>query len=123
MKPFGGMSGSGSGVEAEKGGFTHLDLPTLLGDREIAVDVEHWGPYVGLKVNGWQRVGFADVLSKDGVIQVMNRVLIPPRRLAGGGVLLDGEERKGEMELEEFKQRLKPWVDGRDDEMDAVADL
>ncbi|KAL4806555.1 Fasciclin domain-containing protein [Aspergillus unguis] len=125
VKPFGGRSverysNSNSGsVDAKKNGFTHVDLPTLLGDREIAVDVEHWGPYVGLKVNGRHRVGFADVLTKDGVIHVLEHVLIPPKRLddLNGRFVVDDKAEYGEMEIEDFKERLRPWVDGKEEDV------
>ncbi|KAL4740470.1 FAS1 domain-containing protein [Aspergillus similis] len=88
-------------------GSTHLDLETLLKGHEISVDVARFGPYTGFKVNGWQRVAFADVLGKDGVIHVLDRVLIPPRRVEGR--VVSGDE--GELELEEFMERLRPWVE------------
>ncbi|KAL4798979.1 Fasciclin domain-containing protein [Aspergillus venezuelensis] len=94
--------------ETGTAGFAHLDLPTLLGgEHKIAVDVAHYGPYVSFKVNGGQRVGFADVLGKDGVIHVLDRVLIPLRRLGGFVVEEDSEE----MELEELVERLEPFVE------------
>ncbi|KAL4973385.1 FAS1 domain-containing protein [Aspergillus desertorum] len=88
-------------------GTTHLDLETSLKGHEISVDVARFGPYTGFKVNGWQRVGFADVLGEDGVIHVLDRVLIPPRRVEGR--IMAGHE--GEMELEELMERLGPWVE------------
>ncbi|KAL3444729.1 FAS1 domain-containing protein [Aspergillus insuetus] len=86
-------------------GATHLDLPTLLGDRTLAVDVVHLGPYVSFRVNGGQRVAFADILAKDGVIHALDHVLIPPRRLQG----TSGEE--GKLTIEELVERLEPWVE------------
>ncbi|KAL4936336.1 Fasciclin domain-containing protein [Aspergillus oleicola] len=112
VRPFGLSHGLQTKDVEGVNGFAHLDLPTLLGGQhKIAVDVAHYGPYVSFKVNGGQRVGFADVLAKDGVIHVMDRVLIPPRRL-GGYPIEDGEN--GEMELEEFVERLEPFVEGED---------
>ncbi|KAL4871204.1 hypothetical protein BDV12DRAFT_164389 [Aspergillus spectabilis] len=100
--------------KVEKKGLTHLDLPTLLGDRKISVDVAHFGPYVGFKVNGWQRVAFADALSRDGVIHVLGHVLLPPRKVGSSD---EGEE-EGEMTVEGLVERLGPWVE--DDEDDIV---
>ncbi|KAL3468150.1 Fasciclin domain-containing protein [Aspergillus heterothallicus] len=93
-------------------GATHLDLPTLLGDHKIAVDVAHLGPYVSFKVNGWQRVAFADVLAKDGVIHALDHVLIPPRRLERD----EGEE--GKLTVGELVERLEPWVEADEAEDD-----
>ncbi|KAL4762564.1 FAS1 domain-containing protein [Aspergillus foveolatus] len=103
-------------------GSTHLDLETLLDDHEISVDVARFGPYTGFRVNGWQRVAFADVLGKDGVIHVLDRVLIPPKRVEGK--VVSGNE--GELELEEFMERLKPWVEedvGNEKSDDYTTDL
>ncbi|KAL4954246.1 FAS1 domain-containing protein [Aspergillus filifer] len=123
VRPFGFDSSIARRRSPETGvdGFAHLDLPTLLGgEHKIAVDVAHYGPYVSFKVNGGQRVGFADVLGKDGVIHVLDRVLIPPRRLGGFVV----EESK-EMELEELVERLEPFVeeDGTSGVEDVLKDL
>ncbi|KAL4970529.1 fasciclin domain-containing protein [Aspergillus stella-maris] len=114
VKPFGLHHGIVRKRNPETGidGFAHLDLPTLLGgEHKIAVDVAHYGPYVSFKVNGGQRVGFADVVGKDGVIHVLDRVLIPPRRLGGFVVEEDNEE----MELEELVERLEPFVEENGD--------
>ncbi|KAL4987342.1 FAS1 domain-containing protein [Aspergillus falconensis] len=103
-------------------GSMHLDLETLLDDHEISVDVARFGPYTGFKVNGWQRVGLADVLGKDGVIHVLDRVLIPPRRVEGKVVAGD----EGEPELEELMERLRPWVEedvGNEKSDDHATDL
>ncbi|KAL4994284.1 FAS1 domain-containing protein [Aspergillus recurvatus] len=103
-------------------GSTHLDLRTLLDGHDISVDVVRFGPYTGFKVNGWQRVGFADVLGKDGVIHVLDRVLIPPRRVEER--IVAGDE--GELEVEELMERLRPWVeeaDGNEKSDDHVTDL
>ncbi|KAL2823416.1 Fasciclin domain-containing protein [Aspergillus cavernicola] len=109
IKPF--------GIRGE-GGFTHLDLPTLLTGREIAVDVAHLGPYVSFKVNGYQRVAFADALAKDGNIHVLDHVLIPPRRLQGAGGPPGGGSKEEEVELEDLMERLMPWVEENDDHDD-----
>lgn len=123
IKPFGlelglGSSRFASGNNNNNLG-THLDLPTLLEGHEIAVDLTHLGPYVSFRLNGWRRVGFADVLSKDGVIHVLDRVLIPPRKLEGDAVF-PGEEGDGdgEVEIEELVERLEPWVEDDEEDVD-----
>ncbi|KAI9370554.1 FAS1 domain-containing protein [Aspergillus egyptiacus] len=115
IKPFSHAVG-----EKVEGGFTHLDLPTLLEGHEIAVDVVHLGLYVSFKVNGYQRVAFADALARDGVLHVVDRVLIPPRRLKG--VPVDDEE-EVEVELEDLMERLGPWVEWEHDEDNGVAEI
>ncbi|KAL4909707.1 hypothetical protein BDW74DRAFT_42702 [Aspergillus multicolor] len=110
IKPF-GLKGS-----------THLDLPTLLEGHEIAVDVARFGPYTGFKVNGWQRVAFADALGRDGVIHVLDHVLVPPRKVDGDAETVWGDE-EGDMELEEFMERLRPYVENEDGEDEVRGDL
>ena len=95
-------------AEIPKKGYFHFDFPTLLKDRSLSVDIGRYGPFLSFKVNGFSRVFVSDGIAKDGVIQAVSDVLIPPRKLATGEV----EEWNGEeMELEEFKDRLLPFVD------------
>ncbi|KAL4934309.1 FAS1 domain-containing protein [Aspergillus undulatus] len=125
IKPFDLGPGLGTRGDVDEDGFVHLDLPTLLGgEHKIAVDVAHYGPYVSFKLNGGQRVGFADVLARDGVIHVLNHVLIPPRRL--GGFIVEEDLEGGELELEDLVERLRPYVEDLGegvDDFDHVADL
>jgi uncharacterized surface protein with fasciclin (FAS1) repeats len=89
----------------------HFDLPTLLG-RDLPVDIARYGPFVIFKVNGFVRVVVQDGIAKDGVIQVVNNILIPPRKLPGApGVEEEYEFWDGkEMELDDFKERFAPIV-------------
>lgn len=59
-------------------GYHHYDLPTMLHDQKLNVDVVRYGPFVGMKVNGFSRVVIQDGIAQDGVIQVVSDVLIPP---------------------------------------------
>ncbi|KAJ9635412.1 hypothetical protein H2201_005762 [Coniosporium apollinis] len=94
-------------------GYFHVDLPTLLDDRSLSVDVARYGPFISIKVNGFSRVTVQDGVAKDGVIQVVSDVLIPPKKLGGAQVeYWTGEE----MSVEEFMERLEPFV--QDDRMD-----
>ncbi|OCL03393.1 FAS1 domain-containing protein [Glonium stellatum] len=91
------------------GGYLHFDLPTALKDRSLAVDVARYGPFVSIKINGFTRVTVHDGVAKDGVIQVVGDVLIPPKKLPGSEnpIYWEGEE----MSEEEFKERLDPLVE------------
>jgi uncharacterized surface protein with fasciclin (FAS1) repeats len=98
--------------------YFHFDLPTLLDDKSLAVDVTRFGPFITIKINGFTRVVVSDGITKDGVIQVINNVLIPPRKSAG----IELEYWSGEdMSVEDFKQRLGPFV--ADDTEDVKLDL
>ncbi|KAK8166385.1 FAS1 domain-containing protein [Phyllosticta citrichinensis] len=86
----------------------HFDLPTLLDDRALSVDVGRHGPFIEIKVNGFSRVAVKDGIAKDGVIQVVSSVLIPPKQ----GAEDEAEHWMGEeMSVEEFKARLEPYVE------------
>lgn len=98
-------------------GFSHLDLPTLLGEGKskgkrgasLAVDVRRFGPYTSIKLNGFQRVAFRDALAKDGVVHILDHVLVPPRRVRG--VVDENVDKNGELTVEDLKERLSDWVD------------
>jgi uncharacterized surface protein with fasciclin (FAS1) repeats len=90
--------------------YLHFDLPTLLEDKLLAVDVTRFGPFVTIKINGFTKVVVADGVAKDGVIHAVNNVLIPPKAGPPG---MAAEFWTGEdMSVEDFKERLAPYVDG-----------
>ncbi|KAI9813544.1 MAG: hypothetical protein M1832_006275 [Thelocarpon impressellum] len=86
-------------------GVFHVDLPTLLEDRYLSVDVARYGGFISIKINGFTDVAIQDGIAKDGVIQILSDVLIPPKKL--GGKHWQGEE----LSVEELKERLEPLVD------------
>lgn len=86
-------------------GVFHVDLPTLLEDKSLSIDVGRYGGLISIRINGFTSVSVQDGIAKDGVVQVVSSVLIPPK--TPGGTVMEGEE----MDLEEFKQRLIPFVD------------
>ncbi|OCK74739.1 FAS1 domain-containing protein [Lepidopterella palustris CBS 459.81] len=99
----------GKSVMNKPGGYYHFDLPTALKDRSLAVDVSRFGPFIEIKINRFSRVTVHDGVAKDGVIQVVGNVLIPPKKAPGSNELVywEGEE----MSEEEFKERLEPLVE------------
>ncbi|TLD29895.1 putative Stabilin-2 [Venturia nashicola] len=98
-------------VEADAVPYLHFDLPTLLEDKNLAVDVTRYGPFISMKINGFTRVVVQDGFAKDGVIQVVSSVLIPPKQAAGAGLeYWNGEE----MSVDELKERLDPYVEDED---------
>jgi uncharacterized surface protein with fasciclin (FAS1) repeats len=84
--------------------YYHLDLPTVLEGKSLAVDITRYGPFVAIRINGFSRVTVHDGVASDGVIQVMSDVLIPPKR--PGGDVWAGEE----LSVEELKERLSPLM-------------
>lgn len=95
-------------VGSKAGRYLHFDLPTLLEDKALAVDVTRFGPWVTIRINGFGVVVVQDGIAKDGVLQVVNSVLIPPKKAGMAQTLQywNGQE----MSVEEFKERLSPLV-------------
>jgi len=85
--------------------YVHLDLPTLLKDRDLAIDVTRRGPFVDLRINGFTHVARADGLARDGVVHVLESVLIPPRQHHGAETVDEG------ISVEEFKARFEGLVE------------
>lgn len=91
-------------------GYFHVDLPTLLEDRSLAVDIARYGGFISMKVNAFARVTVQDGIAQDGVIHVVSDVIVPPKKIGGAGSqefeYWEGEE----LELEDFIERLEPFV-------------
>jgi uncharacterized surface protein with fasciclin (FAS1) repeats len=100
-------------VKAEAA-YVHIDLPTALG-KPLAIDIIRRGPFIEFKVNAFVHVAVQDGLAKDGVIQVVNDILLPPKNPGASSVeaqdFWTGEE---EISVEELKERLQPVVDRQD---------
>ena len=92
---------------AGRPGNYHYDLPTVLDDKYLAVDVARYGPFVEIRINAFSRVTVHDGVASDGVIQVVSDVLIPPKTANGEQVMWQGEE----LSVEEFKERLEPFAE------------
>ena len=110
----GGKGGDGDGdddddddAEDRAAGYWHVDLPSLLGGKALSVDVKEWRGWVSIVVNGFAKVVVRDGVADDGVVQVLERVLVPPH---GGGKGDDYEG--GEISVEELKKRLEPYLKG-----------
>ncbi|KAI0130188.1 Fasciclin domain-containing protein [Xylariales sp. AK1849] len=91
-------------------GHYHVDLPTLLDDKSLSIDIARWGGFITVKINGFTRVSIQDAVSKDGVIHVVDSVLIPPH--SHHGKYIDGEE----IEVEELVERLEPYLENKKNE-------
>lgn len=102
--------------EAKSSEHYHVDLPTLLGDTHIAIDISKWGLFVKAQVNGYVPVVQRDNVAKNGVIHVVGRVPFPPRKPHGhsADAVFDGE-----IEVDDIITRLSPYVENpqRDSDM------
>jgi uncharacterized surface protein with fasciclin (FAS1) repeats len=108
--------GDATGLDSPKGdgipkGHFHFDLPTMLEGKVLSIDVARFGGLIEMKINAFTSVAVQDGIAKDGVIQVLNNVLIPPKTKPDGSVLVEEEEEGGEMSVAELKRRLDGWVE------------
>jgi len=92
------------GQEGIPKGYFHVDLPTLLEDKSLSIDVARYGGLISIKINGFSSVAVQDGVAKDGVIHVVSSVLIPPKT---PGAAQEAEEA---MDVEQLKERLMPFV-------------
>lgn len=100
-----GESKGDSGLEEE---YANVRLGTLLKKRDLEVDVKKGLGEVEMRVNGFGRVGRLDLLARDGVVHVLDRVLVPPRKIRDKDEGKDGEE----LMIEELVERLDGCVYG-----------
>ena len=91
-------------------GLFHVDLPTILEGKSLSIDIGRFGRLISIKINGFAEVTIEDGIAKDGVIQVVSSVLIPPKNVGGVMQQWQGEE----LSEEELKDRLEPFV-GQDE--------
>ncbi|KAK4168665.1 Fasciclin domain-containing protein [Cladorrhinum sp. PSN259] len=96
-------------------GYWHVDLPSLLDDKAIAVDVKRWKGFVSITLNGFTRVVFQDGLASDGTVQVVDKVLIPPHKHHSGPPAQ--EEDWVDVSEEEVIGRLQPYLEEEKKEM------
>ncbi|KAJ4389054.1 hypothetical protein N0V93_006516 [Gnomoniopsis smithogilvyi] len=88
-------------------GHYHLDVPTLLGDKNIAIDVARWGGIIRVKLNGYISIKIQDAIAKNGVIHLPSSVLIPPHKHDKKNSENFGED----ISVEELMERLEDYVE------------
>ena len=91
--------------------FTKVDLPTLLDDKYLGIDIAKFGYFTDIKINGFVSVSAADGIAKDGVIHIIPDVLIPPKKLDGANFATK------DISVEELIERLDPYVEKYDAEL------
>ncbi|KAK4229913.1 Fasciclin domain-containing protein [Podospora fimiseda] len=96
-------------------GYWHVDLPSLLDDKAIAVDVKSWKGFVTITLNGFNKVAFKDGLASDGSVHIINKVLIPPHKHSRG--VPTKEEEWVDVSEEVVIKRLQPYLEEEKEEM------
>ena len=91
-------------------GVYHIDLETGLKDKHLSVDVARYGRLITIKINGFTRVAVSDGIASDGVIHVVNDVLIPPKEPTAMPLVADDS-----LTIEDLKEALAPYVDAHDE--------
>ncbi|RMZ91976.1 hypothetical protein DV736_g800, partial [Chaetothyriales sp. CBS 134916] len=103
-------SASNSDHHGPPKGIYHVDLPTALHHKSLSIDIARFGRLISIKINGFYKVVVSDGVAADGVIHVVPDVLIPPKTPRGHGVV------EGEIDLDEFTDRLVPYVDDAEED-------
>lgn len=93
-------------------GTIHVDLPTGLEGKSLSIDIARYGRLISMKINAFTTVSVLDGIAADGVIHVVPNVLIPPKTPGGPAMAEDN------MDLEEFKARLAPFVDAAEEDQE-----
>ncbi|EWC48823.1 hypothetical protein DRE_00128 [Drechslerella stenobrocha 248] len=102
-------------VQSLPKGQYHVDLPTLLEGKHLSIDISRFGGFINIVINGQSVVRVQDGIARNGVIQVVKNVLIPPRKPPADPVEAARREMEdieiqhgiGEMTLEDFKSRFE----------------
>ena len=79
----------------------------MLEDKSLSIDVARYGRVINIKINGFSSVSIEDGIASDGVVHVVNSVLIPPKQVGGITEHWQGEE----LSEEDLKARLEPFVE------------
>lgn len=93
----------------------HVDLPSLLCNQKIAVDIFRFHMFDRMRINAVTPVAVADVIAKNGVVHVLPRVLFPQRH-PKQSVDLEREE----VSVEELIERLSPFVEVQREDMNEL---
>ena len=64
-------------------GIRHYTLPTYLDDQNLYVEIDRFGPLISEGINGQRTVPWQNILGSDGVMHILDTILVPLRRTAG----------------------------------------
>jgi uncharacterized surface protein with fasciclin (FAS1) repeats len=88
----------------------HVDLPSLLEDHNISVDIVGFYGFVRVFVNFVVKVAVPNIPVKEGVIHLIPRVLIPPKKPGSTSSYEETEDASESLSVEELIARLEPYM-------------
>jgi len=101
----------GAKNEVDDQGYSHVDLPTLLEGRHLAVDIYRFGRFFDFRVNGRNHIVVSDGIAKSGVIHVPDHILLPPHSKDEHKNSEFSADEDGDAEVAAFKRILAPLVE------------
>jgi uncharacterized surface protein with fasciclin (FAS1) repeats len=99
---------SSDDLQAETEKREHFDLVTLLHDLHVSVDILEWASLKFVTVNGFAGVKVRDAVAKNGVIHVLDRVLIPPHK--HGKENAEDWSDDVDIDVDDLKERLQEYI-------------
>jgi len=73
-------------VDAESGRKHYsINVPTLLADRTLNIDIFKFGHFSNVRINGESVVTTTDIVAKNGVVHNTWKLILPPKKLSDGG--------------------------------------
>ena len=97
-----GMSLSGN-LEKVRYPIVHVESSTLLRGYDLGLDILRRGAEFEARINGFWEPHIVDVLAGDGVVHVLDRMLIPPRM---AGKEAEEEDLHEDSVLEMLREKL-----------------
>lgn len=90
----------------------HLDLPTYLDKKPIAIDIRNFHRLTLMTVNTHTPVSVANVPVKEGVIHLVSSILIPPfKHDHSEGHEHEHDDEHHELSVQELMERLEAYVE------------
>ncbi|OLL24925.1 Periostin [Neolecta irregularis DAH-3] len=88
-----------------------INVPTLLADRSLSIDIFKFRHFTNVKVNGESLVTTTDIVAKNGVVHNTWKIILPPKRLSDGGEEEYGLTVQGLIEALDEKDDVSGWED------------
>lgn len=102
---------TGNDADAEGWKREHYDLVTLLDNAHISVDKATLAGFTSIKVNGYANVVVRDGIGKNGVIQVVDKVPVPPCNKATESYEYGQTDAFGGLAVAELVECLNPYLE------------